>query len=194
VGGRQAGVWVKRLVGGWVVAYRVVDHGGDVRVAELRVSWGGAPTTVPPRGLPSRVLKHVKLSEPLREVSALRPTRARARDRDDQTVVASPGKRRGRRSHDEALLARVAADYVEGFRLDPRSPLRYVAERHGQPITRVRGWVYAARERGFLALSGRGQGRVGGTLSDRAVNVLKGLEQPLIARSGPRAIRVRDDD
>jgi transposase-like protein len=73
---------------------------------------------------------------------------------------------RGRPRHTDAFLVRVAAEYVRACTAGP-APVEAVARRHGdEPVAKVRGWIYQARQRGFLSESA--QGRTGGQLTPEA--------------------------
>ena len=198
--GRVVEGWLETTGEGWVIAYRVVFRSDlHPRVAEVRVfpdegrdrrasgTWSGSAERVPVTGLPTSILGRVRVTEPIRQLAeelAARPDLMTGMRLPSKPLRkgASPVPRRGRKGHTDAFLAAVAAEYDVASREGSRSPVKEIAQRRDQPVARVRGWVYQARERGFLL--GRGQGRKGGMLSPKAKEVGEADRQLLSKRRG----------
>jgi transposase-like protein len=166
--------------GRWVIAYRVlVPSDLSPRLAELRIfpagrkgakrspgTWSGDAKHVPDKGLTGAVLKKVRLSLPAQKLAAIFADSPDLLTMGLGGLVRSEKKppavppRRGRKPHTDEFLERVANEYMEAMKVSPRAPVQRIAERYGQTVGRVRGWVYQARERKILR-GDRGQGCIG---------------------------------
>jgi hypothetical protein len=173
----------------WVAAFRLVTSGGRVRVGEARVfpledgyhkcggEWAdgrrrGIDAEAPRRGLTKEMLAR---AQPHAWLSLLRATamgRALAEVlglRQESKVAPTPAAGRGRPAHDDVFLARVARDYQRAVEAG-HAPIRSLAAAHGEKVVKVRGWVHAARIRGYLTPSV--QGKTEGRLTAKGTHVL----------------------
>jgi transposase-like protein len=185
-------VWVEQLIdagtrgGCWTAAFRLIRSRGRVRVGEARIfpqergravggdwsgCWRGLDVDVPSRGITRTILKRADphhwlslLAERVSQSSELARMLVSG-ELERSAVSQRPGLslkgRAGRRPHSDDFLARVAQEYARAAS-DGRTPVQTVAERHGDTVAKVRGWIHQARVRGFLehAAQGRGGGRI----------------------------------
>jgi transposase-like protein len=193
-------VWVEQSIdagtrgGSWTAAFRLIRSGGRVRVGEARIfpqepgravggewsgCWRGLDVDVPSRGITRTILKR---ADPHRWLSLLAD---RASQSTELARILFPGAperfsapskaRAGRRPHSDEFLARVAQEYARAAS-GGQTPVRAVAERHGDTVVKVRGWIHQARMRGFLEHSA--QGRSGGRITSKAQTVLDRPRKP----------------
>lgn len=190
------GAWIEVDIDDeWTAAYRVVPSRDTLVIGELRVfprtigafdpgSWSHAGADVPPGGLPTKVLRKIKVGLVLR--FAQRQTRSVAEaagmlpgdlgERLTQVALPAgkPNRRRGRRN--PTLLARVAVEYERAYESTPKSPIPQLAKsiphRSEQAL---RDLVRDARVDGFLSPA-RGPGAAGGRATQKARDVLAAPE------------------
>jgi len=147
----------------------------------------GIAATVPDAGLQAATLKEIRLSRVLRQLD---DAVARAAAEHPEFVVRWPmwqgqplgrslartsserGHGRGRPPLADWVLAEIATEYVDALRRVHENPIRYIAQRRGEGPNTVRGWVFRAREKGFL-IGKRERGKASGTLSPLAKMVLQ---------------------
>jgi hypothetical protein len=185
-------IWLEQpLDRQWVALFRLVRRGGGsdrFRVGELRIfpaeagrrvagewsgSWRGIEAEAPRRGLTTKV---VKLAQPHLWLQSMRTFAPRFRELFPDNVelpVApsrSPTERRGRPKLPDKFLATVAREYAVASAAG-KPPVEAVAQRHGEDVAKVRGWIHKARLRGFLTVSA--QGKTGGEVTPKATFVLE---------------------
>ena len=178
--------WVtQRIDERWLAAFRLVKSGGRWRVGEARIfpaesdyagdgewsgCWRGFEAEAPRRGLTKQLLAraqpHMWLSLGDKAMRGFKTIFGSGKP-ERETMTASG---RGRPAHDDVFLARVARDYASAVKAG-RPPVKALAEKRGKTVARVRGWVHAARSRGFLTASV--QGKTEGRLTPRATFVLE---------------------
>ena len=148
------------------------------RLAELRIfpastraakrsrgTSSGDAKHVPDKGLTRAVLNEVKLSIAARELAAmfadsdLVAMGLGGLFRREKKAAAVPRSGRGRQLHRYDFLEGVAREYVEAIKISPRAPVKLIAD-GGVPVSRVRAWVYKARDREILR-GKHGQGSIG---------------------------------
>jgi hypothetical protein len=186
---RQA--WVEHgLPGGWLARARVVTQGSRVVVAELHIRPAGG--TTPPGGITWDVSRSAPLGRfgPFVQATASRVAGAGGLSRGIalaflrmgglprvDAIVERPRPRRPT-GRDDTYYARLAAEYLGllGTESPSRRPLRDLAARHGEPLSRMRDRVREARERGLLTFSTPGVR--GGELTPRARALLKAAKKP----------------
>lgn len=204
VGGRLVReVWLKVPISdeeAWIAAYRLVPREGRPVVAEVRVfpaekgrrkggCWSvedlGHEAPVPPGGVPSALLRDVKIDQHLKEYwpKIIRQIRRQYGDdavfgsggmasRHGFTQVAEEVRRRtGRRGHDDLFYARFASGYIDQLARRSSTPTRDLAESLHYSQSYVRDVISRARKRGLLTQSPRG--RPGGQLTEKALQVLE---------------------
>jgi hypothetical protein len=93
----------------------------------------------------------------------------------DHVTELERARRPGRRGRGDLFYARWAAEYVEALRESDR-PNVVIAERHGYGVSTVRELVHEARHRDLLTPGSRG--KAGGSLSDKAIELLDPSEDP----------------
>lgn len=169
-------LWVMSFLrDGWISALRVEEQGGRPVVAELRIFYPQGQE-LPPGGLTARVRADVRtdslLRQTLGDVLAMQ-TRAGKRVGEylpEDVSRASPrlGATTARRWTD-LELARLAADYLRLCR-ETRAPVQALAEQWGLNPGHARQLLFRAGDR-FL-LEGRVPGKAGGSLGERAKDLL----------------------
>jgi hypothetical protein len=197
---------------------------GEVRVfpAEKRTyepgvwsaHWLGDLAPVPKGGLRGRLLRRVNLTvpiEPMRElIRQLRleaTTRAGATEAEEWLtgLFGAPvpkddrpqPTRRGRKPMPLLGLAELARDYEAELVNGNRTPIKTLAAKRGMSTARVRGLIHQARQRpGGALLTAGGQGKSGGTLTERAKAVLRAANRSrrhgsknVIGKTGKRRSR-----
>jgi hypothetical protein len=179
----------------WQVEYRLVARTKGLALAELRVlPRPGA--TLPPGGLPARVLRSVRVSDYLDVLG-------RAVQQDSSTplgqeitaflrpLLAAPAqppaeygrRRRGRPPLADDLLDRVVRAYNAAIAQHSRRPVRDAAARVGMTAMRVRDLLHRARQRGKLPKPKPGRalsGNVAVTPKTGNVTTTPGLPRILI--------------
>jgi hypothetical protein len=162
----------------WRAAFRLVRSRGHVRVGEVRVfpiesgyrnngEWSahyrGLDAEAPRRGITKQLLRRVQPHLWLALGSTALGGQQSSHAREFAMVFGPPPPdppkgttRRGRPSHDDLFLARVARDYERALR-KAGGPVKALADKHDALVTRVRGWVHKARLRGFLTPSTQGK-------------------------------------
>ena len=78
------------------------------------------------------------------------------RDGTPSPVVRS-GSKRGRKGYGDDFFKKVAADYIQVYAQNSRSPVKQMAEEQGVSVATVRSWVHSARKRGLLPPGTRGR-------------------------------------
>ena len=123
------------------------------------------PSTSPVKGSPEPVLNEVKLSIAARELAAMFAD-------SDLVAMGLGGLFAARRKLLRFRVGAAAASfidmissgggrrYVEAIKTSPRAPVKLIAERRDVPVSRVRAWVYKARDREILR-GEHGQGSIG---------------------------------
>jgi hypothetical protein len=138
----------------------------------IRQLWVATPDgRLPKHGIDWTVLRAIKLDQIQREVDHL-IAREEELGRLPAKLAAGLRKRPGRVGRDDVEYARVAAAYVAA--LGSRAPVRRVAEKLGLLPETVRDLLHEARRRGLLTKLGRG--KAGGTLTEKALNLLGDAE------------------
>ncbi len=191
--------WIEVPAGeGWLAAYRVVMTETGPVIGELRVlpaenahrspgRWSEDPSFVPAGGIPARVLRRLRLTDPIglfeRFVKKWESEHGDEVTRRVFGRLSSPPsrtpvpKRTGRAGRSDAFYARWAAAYVERLRRGSRHPVRDLAARppvkisgfassSDAPEATVRAIIHEARRRDLLTAAPRG--RAGGELTDKA--------------------------
>lgn len=177
---------------GWVIAYRIVEQDGAPVIAGVEIrpggpprpraaAYGGNPATrpsdddvpVPPGGLTAR---HVRAMRP---GQALADARRRLHFLRDHHPIMLGDHRFGdddppKSGPRDWWYAQIAALYLDVIAGGSRRPRLEVAEKLGTSYSEkyVRDVLFKARERGIL--TGVGQGRVGGNLTDKGRRLLDG--------------------
>lgn len=180
---------------GAVVGKKVVDHTGETvpsGVTDLPDGqhWTGEARDVPPGGVPARLIRQLNVGE----LVAL--ARASAHDEQDRLtgaaerasdpafaeylrgVAAKAGgiterpSRRGRRGNGIDHYLVWAVRYSQKVATGSKRPIAELAEEHNEEIVYVRDTVTDARRRHKLLSGAPGQGRAGGQLSERALELL----------------------
>ncbi len=190
--------WIEVPAGDrWLVGYRLVMKKVGPVIGEIRVfpaeqgrrtagCWSGDAASVPAGGIPARVIRRVRLTEPIRlfehfvkkwkeshgeEVS--KRVLGRVWSRRSEAPVP---KRTGRAGRSDEFYARWAAAYVERLQRGSRRPVRDLATRppvriagfdsSREPEATVRAIIHEARRRKLLTDAPRG--RAGGDLTKKA--------------------------
>jgi hypothetical protein len=171
----------------WMAASRLAIVRGRPVVSELRIfpieatvtkrpkgewigSLRGVEAVVPARGLTTKTLGRVRVHQHLQGLPALLD-RYKKQGMTPEHVArwfklappTPPTSGRGRKGLPDLFLARIARDYAAAVAAESPHPLQDVAKRARKPIVVVRGWVYKARQRGFLI--GGAWGKPAGALS-----------------------------
>jgi hypothetical protein len=135
--------------------------------------WWGIDAAAPRRGLTKRVLSLAQPHRWLQSAEKVNQEFRRAFPKGVQLPKAvgqraprSKTGRRGRPGHTDEFLAQIADEYVRALKKG-RFPVKTVAAQHEAKEAKVRGWIYRARERGFLSQGA--QGRAGGKLEPKAM-------------------------
>jgi hypothetical protein len=191
--------WIEIAVSNeWMAAYRLLPgpHGEPV-VSELRIfpleavtgrppgRWTGTALGLdarfPPGGISAEVVRQVRVAEHWRigpefarwmsSISrglAMQPVQSFQRTSDSTRL----GKKRGRPPiRSDQFFAVLAKEYAERIAKGSRTPTADIARRRRFPQSRVRDLLNEARRRGLLSTPG--QGKFGGTLSPRALALLR---------------------
>jgi hypothetical protein len=211
---REVNAWVEESVApGWIVAYRVVPQDGRPELAELRIFpdvwgdnmrppgvWSGeylgvGVGGVPHGGLSTKILRAVRLADPIKHaVAEMRQLREAYPDYFDPEKAPLGLSDRAARERSAAIeplhslaaekqprartvadieLAKVAQLYVK-----VHYSVKAVARRlRWKPESRVRSRLILARRRGLLTSSGK-RGRRGGQLTDAALKLLRSSKRP----------------
>lgn len=125
----------------------------------------------PPAVLTARTIRQLRIEDGLRACSAR--LRAEGADQlfgvtfDEQVLRRRPG-RAGRGDYEYAALA---AEYVDLCTAGDRSPVKTMAERHAFSRSQINNLISEARRRELLTREGAG--RVGGSLTRKAMEVLE---------------------
>ena len=194
--------WIEVPAGeGWLASYRVVMKEAGPVVAEIRVfpagadrrtpgSWSRDPVSVPAGGIPARVLRRLRLTDPIglfeRVVSKWEADQG---EEVTQRVFGRFGfrrsggavpKRTGRAGRSDEFYARWAAAYVGRLKRGSRHPVRDLVTRppvtiagfgsSGAPEATVRGIIHEARRRKLLTAAP--PGRAGGELTEKSTRLL----------------------
>jgi hypothetical protein len=170
------------VVDGWRVSCMVQTGGGRLLIREFHITPGSNSTFVQ-GGISARFLKRVTLSEHYEQaagVLSVLPQYAIVPGSSHTwanwlTPMKKAKQLRGPQRVE--MLAAVANDYVRAYQQHGGGVNRAVAERMGLTITQVRDRVYAARQAGLLEPEKVGRGQPGGRLTDKARDVLKGMEE-----------------
>ena len=188
------------LNGDWQVAYRLSVRGETAEVSEVRLfpnetgelgrtagTWSvdqlGAEARVPPGGVSTRLLRHVKLGYQLRALDAIMKHQAtdhpgafdrgmpfdaarltpytHGRDSRRGTVGG-----RGRPALPDSVYADIASRFARACKRGSKSPVADVARELTLSNATVRGRLQTARNTGLLTRAGK-QGCVGGELTKR---------------------------
>jgi len=176
---------------GWYVSAVFLEEGGQLVMAELKVFPGPAPRTdnrrsarrkpgewsgrqdalheVPDGGVSARLLRCIRLTDLQRLVMAELPNTPSPEGRPSGSArVGRPGSA-GRPDRQYAEWAfRYAKKLAEGS----RSPIKDLAAEHGRSTGQVRDLIHDARVRGLL--SKERQGRAAGSLTPKAIALLRG--------------------
>jgi len=197
-------VWVEVPLDDWIAAYRIVPKRRQPTVAEVRLfpsegkrrpgRWSGDPRSVPENGIPGTHLKRLRLKDAFSAFAEViaRWDRAAAGyvtgqmlpafGMDDPTLAMRRPGRRGRPDLHYALWAKAYVDRLrEGsFRPiadlseDPPSAVTgYVSDSSFVSPGTIRAILAEARRRGLLGPAG--DGRPGGSLTRKAVALLRAL-------------------
>lgn len=159
-------LWVEeKITGGWFAQARMVVQGGRMVVAELRLS---AISKTPPGGITQEVVRRVSLGSFGPYVLAAKSFVDTGRA--GRSIPPRPRPRRAS-GRDDLFYARLARDYVAAIKDGSRSPVKDLAERRNEPLSRLRDMVHQARERGLLSCGGAGVR--GGELLPRAKILLR---------------------
>ena len=203
-------IWVEQpLDPQWVAAFRLVRRGGAstrFRVGELRIfpaevgrrpgewsgAWRGIEAEAPRRGLTTKILKRAQPHLWLQFMEKLVPQfRALFPGEEFEPPLVSsrsPTERRGRPKLSDEFLALVAQQYAEASATGKR-PVEAVAQKHGEVVAKVRGWIHKARLRGFLTKGA--QGKTGGQLTSKATFILESQKQSKRVRAPQRRAKRR---
>ncbi|HSH59661.1 MAG TPA: hypothetical protein VK988_08500 [Acidimicrobiales bacterium] len=178
---------------GWYVSAVFLEEDGQLVMAELKVfpgpgtkgdgrrsarrkpgDWSGqqdALQEVPDGGVSARLLRCIRLTDLQQLVmSELPPTSTAVGQRTGGARVGRPGSA-GRPDRQYAEWAfRYAKKLAEGS----RSPIKDLAAEHGRSPGQVRDLIHDARVRGLL--SKERQGRAAGSLTPKAIQLLRGDE------------------
>ncbi|MGH2660719.1 MAG: hypothetical protein ACRDHS_13935 [Actinomycetota bacterium] len=194
--------WIEVPVGeGWLAAYRVVMKEAAPVIGEIRVfptgvdrptagGWSRNATSVPAGGIPARVLRRLRLTDPIglferfvrkweAEHGAEVTNRVFGRLRPRRSEAPVP-KRTGRAGRSDGFYARWAAAYVERLQRGSRHPVSDLVNRppvtiagfasSRAPQATVRAIIHEARRRKLL--TGAPPGRAGGKLTEKGTRLL----------------------
>ncbi|MGH2658405.1 MAG: hypothetical protein ACRDHS_01775 [Actinomycetota bacterium] len=193
--------WIEVPVGeGWLASYRVVMKEAGPVVAEIRVFpaeadhrtagiWSQDPASVPAEGIPARVLRRLRLTDPIGlfeefveqwEAEQGEEVTMRVFGRFGFRRSAAVPKRTGRAGRSDEFYARWAAAYVERLRRGSRHPVRDLVTRppvkiagfasSPAPEATVRAFIHEARRRKLLTSAP--SGRAGGELTEKSTRLL----------------------
>ena len=184
--------WVEVPAGEWMAAYRLLPKAGGPVIAEVRVfpaepgerdagRWSGDAGRVPEGGLPLTTLRQLRFTE----VRAVFSDAIRSFEKEHgRSAVTRVLKRHGlepkrmtktrpgRRGHDPAFYAEMAASYVKALRSGSRTPVRDLARELKYSEPQMRDLIHAARTHGMLTSAP--PGRPGGELTPTAIELLGG--------------------
>lgn len=147
----------------------------------------GIAAVVPQGGVQGALLKEIKISSVLRQLDDVIAQTATEHPEfvarwpmwQGQLLGRRPAKtssgnavRRGRPPLEDWRLAEIAKEYVHAIRRAREYPVRYIAKQRRESANTVRGWVFRAREKGFL-IGKRERGKASGTLSPLVEMVLQ---------------------
>jgi len=151
----------------------------DLRVeedAEFLADWASPRLPIPDLGVTTGLLRRIPFARiaereldefiELVEILDLEP------DLWWGEVPPVPGRRGSDRGN--VFYAQIAAENLELHRSGVRSPIQTLADRHGYSRNTVKTWLTQARQRGLLET--RGKGKPGGTLTEKAKQLLSGQE------------------
>ena len=201
--GRQLNeAWIEVPAGeGWLASYRVVMKQAVPVIAEIRVlpqeadhrtpgNWSRDPVSVPADGIPARVLRRLRLTDPIGLFeNFVKQWEADQGEEVAQRVFGRFGfrrsegavpKRTGRAGRSDAFYARWAAAYVERLQRGSRHPVRDLVTRppvkiagfasSRAPDATVRAILHEARRRKLLTRAPAG--RAGGELTEKSMQLL----------------------
>jgi hypothetical protein len=142
--------WCTRAISGWRLWYQLAELDGAVVITEVRItpdegpprgteapaSWSGELGSVPPGGLPARLLREIQTSAVITEAREdllsmkARGVGARRRllDMGFVAVARESVDRPGSRGHTDEFLAEVAAAYAGACEAGRTKPASVVAE------------------------------------------------------------------
>ena len=176
---------------GWYVSAVFLEEGGQLVMAELKVfpgpgpksdnrrsarrkpgEWSGRPDAlqgVPDGGVSARLLRCIRLTDLQQLVMSELPVTPSPEGKPSGTArVGRPGSA-GRPDRQYAEWAfRYAKKLAEGS----RSPIKDLAAEHDRSPGQVRDLIHDARVRGLL--SKERQGRAAGSLTPKAIQLLRG--------------------
>ena len=174
---------------GWYVSAVFLPQGDELVMAELKVfpgpgasdvkrtkrrpgDWSGrsdALTGLPDGGVSARLLRCIRLTDLQHLVVATLAQRAEAKPRD--SLVNARVGRPGSGGRSDRFYARWAFDYAKKLAEGSRSPIKDLAAERNMSQGQVRDLIHDARVRGLL--SKERQGRAAGSLTDKAIRLLK---------------------
>jgi len=201
-GRRLDEAWIEVPAGdGWLASYRVVMKQAGPVVAEIRVLpaeadhrtagiWSHDPESVPADGIPARVLRRLRLTDPIGLFERfVKQWEGDQGEEVTQRVFGRFGfrrsggavpKRTGRAGRSDEFYARWAAAYVERLQRGSRHPVRDLVTRppvkiagfasSRAPEATVRAIIHEARRRKLL--TGAPPGRAGGGLTEKSTKLL----------------------
>ncbi len=206
-GRRLDEAWIEVPAGeGWLASYRVVMREAGPVIAEIRVfpaegdhrtpgAWSRDPVSVPADGIPARVLRRLRLTDPIGLFE--RFVKQWEADHGEEVTErvfgsfwfrrsgAAVPKRTGRAGRSDEFYARWAAAYVERLKRGSRHPVSDLVTRppvkiagfasSRAPEATVRAIIHEARRRKLL--TGAPPGRAGGELTEKSTQLLARLAQ-----------------
>jgi hypothetical protein len=198
------GLWIEEQVGTeWVAAFRISRQHGRPVVSEVRLlpregdraahlesrsmpgEWSQNDATVPAGGITTNLLRAVKMGNHLADVLTDYFGHAeRVTPRETWPAVFQelanrpvPAGRRGRPPMTLAQYAKLADAYVDAVERGCPNPVRVAAELVGWKPGRFSSALFRARKHGLLTRAGVKQGRRGGTLTPKALELLAKSER-----------------
>jgi hypothetical protein len=189
---------------GWTGEDRLISES-----VEERERWSRAPAHVPPGGIPARLVRAINAGELLNMAQRCARDDARTSTRwKNEYAIVSPwgstdfiiqtgsrlsgaGRQRpGRKGNGVDHYLRWAVLYVEKVHGGVRQPIVALANEHNEKETYVRDTIAVARRKYHL-LTPSGQGRAGGQLSPKAVQLLEEHERKKeVAGNGPSTVQL----
>ena len=176
---------------GWYVSALFLQEGEQLVMAELKVfpgpgprgdgrraarrrpgEWTGHPEAleeVPDGGVSARLLRCIRLTDLQQLVMAHLPEAAAG---DGQASGAARVGRPGSAGRPDRQYAEWAFRYAKKLAEGSRSPIKDLAAEHGRSPGQVRDLIHDARVRGLL--SKERQGRAAGSLTPKAIRLLRG--------------------
>lgn len=161
-------------IGPWkVTTFR--PHGfmaGGPREVHIEPAEDGDPQEIA-RGISSTVLRQIVTTTPAQDRAQLREQAVQEPEVLGMSVDAVLDHIQGARRVTDEYLAVLSGFYVRLVEIGVRAPIQDLEVITGTKQATLKGHLRAARQRGFLT---KVEGKAGGQLTDKAVEMLKGIK------------------